>query len=75
MTPADLEQRIAVLEIIADWRDELQLKIRRAILYFEFVGLDAEEQERLEAEVETFNQICRCLTGAGREAIPQREAA
>ena len=63
------------LEVIADWRDELQSKICRAILRFEFTGLDAEEQERLEAEVETFNQICRCLAGAGRKAIPQREAA
>jgi putative heme iron utilization protein len=75
MTPADVEQRIADLKVIADWQDELQSKIRRAILRFEFTGLDAEEQERLEAEVETFNQICRCLAGASREAIPQREAA
>ena len=43
MTPPELEQHIADLEVIADWRDELQSKIRRAILRFEFVGIAAEE--------------------------------
>jgi len=75
MTLFDLEQRIADLEVIADWRDELQSKIRCAILRFEFVGLDAEEQDELVAEVETFKQICRCLSGSSLGVIPEREAA
>ena len=73
MTPAYLEQRIAALEIIADWRDELQSKIRRAILRFEASMPRSKRGWKL--RVETFNQICHCLAGAGREAIPQREAA
>ncbi len=75
MTPPDLEQRVADLEVIADWRDEIQSKIRRAILRFEFLGLDVEEQQALQAEVETFKRTCRWLVGASWEAIPVREAA
>jgi hypothetical protein len=75
MTPPDLEQRIADLEVIADWRDELQSKIRRAILRFEFVGLDNEEQQELQAEVEFFKRTCRCLAGLSWESFREREAA
>jgi hypothetical protein len=75
MTSVDFEQRIADLETIADWRDEMQSNIRRAMLRFEFVGLDVEEQLELQAEVETFKRTCRCLAGAGSELMPEREAA
>jgi len=75
MMPFDLEQRIEDLGVIAVWRDELQSKIRLAVLRFEFVGFDPEEQERLEAEVETFKRTCRCLADASWKRIPEREAA
>ena len=46
-----IEQLLADLAAIADWRDDLLCRIRRARLRFESIGLDAEEQEALAAEV------------------------
>jgi hypothetical protein len=54
---------LADLEVIADWRDELLCRIQRAHLRFEFVGLDADEQEALAAEVAAFKQVCIALAG------------
>ena len=59
--PMELERRIRDLETIVEWRDDLDSRIRRAELLFEFVGLDAEEQELLHAEVETFKLVCELL--------------
>jgi hypothetical protein len=56
-----LDERTEQLEIIADWRDDLTIRIRRARLAFELVGLDVAEQDRLIAEVEEFRRTCRCL--------------
>ena len=56
-----LENLTDDLEVIADWRDELRTKIQRAHLRFEFIGLDAEEQDQLNAEVEQYLEVCRCL--------------
>ena len=53
-----LERRIQCLAAMADWRDELQSRIRRAELRFEHVGLDADEQDALAAQVAEFNQVC-----------------
>jgi hypothetical protein len=76
MTPHDLEQRIADLEAIADWRDELQSRIRRAHLRFEFVGLDAVEQDALEREVQQFDLVCRELSGRPAvNEVAERRAA
>jgi hypothetical protein len=58
---ADIEGRIGDLETIAEWRDDLDSRLRRAELRFELVGLDAEEQELLHAEVETFKLVCELL--------------
>jgi hypothetical protein len=49
------------LSLIADWRDELEGRIRRAALRFELCGLDAEEQEQLTEEVFGFTSLCRAL--------------
>ncbi len=76
MTPHDLEQHIADLEAIADWRDELKSKIRRAHLRFEFVGLDADEQDALEREVQEFDLVCRGLSGQpSANEVAERSAA
>ena len=56
------------LEVIADWRDRLAAKIRRAQICFEFVGLDPEDQDRLVYEVDNFKRICRLLAESERVA-------
>lgn len=65
MTAAEeVDQLLVDLAVIADWRDDLLSRIRRAHLRFEFIGLDADEQEALAAEVATFKQVCIALAGA-----------
>jgi hypothetical protein len=64
-----LQSIIEDLETIADWRDDLGSKVRRASLRFEFCGLDADEQGQLAAEVKTFNDVCRCLSSAIRSEV------
>ena len=56
-----IEQLLADLAAIADWRDDLLCRIRRARLRFESIGLDAEEQEALAAEVATFKHVCTAV--------------
>ena len=85
MTPAEkltiatkqLNRLCDDLEAIADWRDDLTARLRRAHLRFEFCGLDPEEQEQLEAEAEAFKQVCRCLWRISRDSLPavERRAA
>jgi hypothetical protein len=58
------DQQLADLVVIADWQDDLLSRIRRAQLRFEFIGLDADEQEALATEVAAFKQVCIALTGA-----------
>jgi hypothetical protein len=55
------DQLLADLEAIADWKNELVARLRRAHLRFEFVGFDADEQEALAAEVATLKQVCIAL--------------
>lgn len=57
----DVDTLTTTLLTIVDWRDELQRKIDRAALRFEFCGLDPDEQEILTRDVECFLQICRSL--------------
>jgi len=49
----DVEVFTANLKIVADWRDELVCKLRRAALRFELCGLDPEQEQRTE-EVSAF---------------------
>ena len=59
MTP--LERLTDDLEVAADWRDELSIKLRRAQLRFELIGLNDDERDALEAEVEECKEVLRCL--------------
>jgi hypothetical protein len=49
------------LEQMATWRQDLTMRIRRATLKFELIGLDPAEQESLEREADEFNRCCRVL--------------
>jgi hypothetical protein len=49
------------LEQMATWREDLTIRIRRATLKFELIGLDPAEQESLEREADEFNRCCRVL--------------
>ena len=55
---------IDALEIVADWREDLTMRIRRARLRQEFDGVSPEEIMALSAETEDFNRLCRTLKGA-----------
>jgi hypothetical protein len=57
----DIDAHVEQLEIIADWREDLTRRARRAPLCFELIGLDADEDERLKAEVSDFVCCCRAL--------------
>ena len=63
------------LQTIWDWRDDLTARLRRAHLCFEFVGLDPDEQDELEAETEAFMQVCRALADSFARAETERRAA
>jgi len=65
---AELERRIQDLETMAGWRDELAERIQRAKLCFGFVGIDPEDQDRLNYEVETFRRVCTLLAESGSVA-------
>ena len=49
------------LEQMATWRQDLTIRIRRATLKFELIGLDPAEQVSLEREADEFNHCCRVL--------------
>jgi hypothetical protein len=71
-TTADLIRLTADLETVADWKDELAGKIRRAALCFELVDVvhvEMTEIEDLAAEVSTFRSVCHALAATiGRPA-------
>ena len=63
--PIDIKQ----LELVADWKDDLDARIARAQMRFELIGLEDIAQDRLKAEVEQFKRVCRVLTfGRGTAA-------
>ena len=49
------------LEQMATWREDLTIRIRRATLKFELIGLDDAEQAALEREAAEFNRCCKVL--------------
>ena len=53
------------LEQMATWREDLTIRLRRARLKFELVGLDEAEQAALERETEEFNRCCKVLAWRG----------
>ena len=54
--PPDVE----TLEVIADWKEDLQARIRRALLRFELLDVDL-DFGALEEEVSEFTRACRAL--------------
>ena len=54
-----LDRRTEALEIIAAWRDELRVRLARAELRAELIGLHGEEQHALAVEVNAFRRCCR----------------
>jgi hypothetical protein len=59
---ADVDRLTDDLKAIADWQDDLRSRIARAMLRFDLIGLDPNEQEELEAEVQEFKRVCRGLS-------------
>ena len=59
---------IDTLEIVADWREDLTARIRRARLCQEFDGVDPEAIMALSAETESFKRLVHALKGAIRHA-------
>ena len=49
------------LEQMATWREDLTIRVRRATLKFELIGLDDAEQKALERETGEFNRCCKVL--------------
>jgi predicted DNA-binding transcriptional regulator AlpA len=49
------------LEQMATWREDFTIRIRRAVLKFELIGLDDAEQAALEREADEFNRACKVL--------------
>lgn len=64
--PASQEQLLADLETVADWRDELLMRMARGQLILEMIGLSNERHDELIAEAQAFIRVCRVLT----EQIP-----
>ena len=48
------------LASIADWKEDLQSRIRRAQFIFLYADFDVDFSS-LQTEVETYKKVCRCL--------------
>jgi hypothetical protein len=62
------DQRAFDLETVADWKDDLQKRIRRAELCFELIGFGQDEMEDLQAEAQRFREVCARLAEPRRAA-------
>lgn len=58
------------LAVIADWRDELHAKIRRAQMRLELVGDNHHEQDLIADEVLAFKQLCRAFMATMAMPMP-----
>jgi len=61
-----LERRTEANTVIAEWHDELRVRIARARLKFELIGLDTDKHEALVSEVADFKRVCRAIGWTGR---------
>jgi hypothetical protein len=65
MNPADIKAGplpdIDTLSVIADWKDDLRIRLRRAQLRHELIGLDPEEIASLGEETRDFSRLCAVL--------------
>lgn len=57
----DVRQLTGNLEALAEWRDDLASRLRRAELCFQTIGLSEERREELERESEAFKRVCAWL--------------
>ena len=65
-------QRLKDIELLADWRDELQAKLRRAELQWEYIGIDV-GLEGLCDEIAAFNQVVAGLGEQQRRDAPDHD--
>jgi hypothetical protein len=56
-----LERRAAANIIICRWKDELRIKLARARLKHELIGLHSDEHDALADEVATFKRLCAAI--------------
>ena len=56
-----LEIRGAANLVISQWRDELRRRVQRLELTAELIGVDADEEAALRADVERYKRACRAL--------------
>ena len=56
-----MEMHCDALEHMATWREDLTVRVRRARLKFELIGLQHAEQEAIEREADEFNRCCKVL--------------
>ena len=61
MTRDELRQLTDRLEIIADWKQDIQTRIDRAQLCFELIGLSEERHAELIREGTALKRLCRSL--------------
>jgi hypothetical protein len=59
---------IDTLEAVADWREDLTMRIRIARLQQEFDWVDPEQVIALSAETESFRRVAQALKGVIRNA-------
>jgi len=57
-----IEHRTKQLEIVADWRDSLEIQINRALLLRDLGLLDGETVDALEWRVYRFREACQALS-------------
>jgi hypothetical protein len=63
---ADVDHRTAQLTAVADYRDQLLVRIRWAQLKME-LGMDVAEFDDLLADAQDFKQVCRALSAPSDE--------
>ena len=59
---------VDTLSIIADWKQDLRARLRRAQLRHELIGLDPEEIVQLGTEAAEFGRLCAVLKGVAGHA-------
>jgi hypothetical protein len=60
---------IDTLDAVADWREDLTMRIRIARLRQEFDDVSPEEVMALSAEAESFKRVAQALKGAIRHGV------
>ena len=61
ISAADLERLTDDLEVLADWKADLDARIQQAQLCFQTIGLSEEKREKLIHEANCFTRICSAI--------------